>query len=385
MSFKHLQGTKLYLEAYMQFGNLREPEERKQNRQTVSPRRHDMNRFTRIGALCVFTAASAAASAQTTLYVGSFGGSTEQLFREKIIPPFEAKHNAKVVYVPGNSTDTLAKLAAQKAKQDLSVALIDDGPMYQAVEQKLCAPIADAPVLKDIYSNARMIGNRSIGVGFIATGLAYNKDVFKKNGWAAPTSWADLSDPKYKGKVVIPPITNGYGLLTLVMTARMNGGGEEKIDPGFDTVQKKIAPNVLAWEGSPGRMAQMLQTGEAGLVVWGNGRVQAVIDQGAPVEFVYPKEGAIALMTAICPVEGAPQPALAQAFLQYVLSPEVQALLADKQGWGPVNKTTKIAPEVASRVVFGPEKVDKLVSVNYNVINAKRADWTTRWNRTIER
>ena len=36
----------------------------------------------------------------------------------------------------------------------------------------------------------------------------------------------------------------------------------------------------------------------ASLAVWGNGRVQAVIDQGAPVEFVYPKEGAVALMIA---------------------------------------------------------------------------------------
>jgi putative spermidine/putrescine transport system substrate-binding protein len=344
-----------------------------------------MIQISKIALLGALAAASIAASAQTTLYVGSFGGSTEQLFREKIIPAFEAKHNAKVVYVPGNSTDTLAKLAAQRAKQDLSVALIDDGPMYQAVEQKLCAPVADAPVLKDVYANARMIGDRSVGVGFIATGLAYNKEVFKKNGWAAPTSWNDLADPKFKGKVVIPPITNGYGLLTLVMTARLNGGGEEKIDAGFDAVQKKIAPNVLAWEGSPGRMAQMLQTGEAGLVVWGNGRVQAVADQGAPVEFVYPKEGAIALMTAVCVVEGAPQAALGQAFLQYVLSPEVQAQLAEKQGWGPVNRTTKIAPDVAAKVVFGPERVDKLVSVNYNVINAKRAEWTTRWNRTIER
>jgi putative spermidine/putrescine transport system substrate-binding protein len=344
-----------------------------------------MIQISKIALLGALAAASIAASAQTTLYVGSFGGSTEQLFREKIIPAFEAKHNAKVVYVPGNSTDTLAKLAAQRAKQDLSVALIDDGPMYQAVEQKLCAPVADAPVLKDVYANARMIGDRSVGVGFIATGLAYNKEVFKKNGLAAPASWNDLADPKFKGKVVIPPITNGYGLLTLVMTARLNGGGEEKIDAGFDAVQKKIAPNVLAWEGSPGRMAQMLQTGEAGLVVWGNGRVQAVADQGAPVEFVYPKEGAIALMTAVCVVEGAPQAALGQAFLQYVLSPEVQAQLAEKQGWGPVNRTTKIAPDVAAKVVFGPERVDKLVSVNYNVINAKRAEWTTRWNRTIER
>src|SRR5512144_1829951 len=231
MSSQHLQPSKLYWKAYTPRCSLRRPEERTDNRQGPHIRRRLMNPFTKIGLLCAIATASMAASAQTTLYVGSFGGSTEQLFREKVIPPFEAKHNVKVVYVPGNSTDTLAKLAAQKGRQDLSVTLIDDGPMYQAVEQKLCAPIADAPVLKDIYPNARMIGDRSIGVGFIATGLAYNKDVFKKNGWAAPTSWADLSDPKYKGKLVIPPITNGYGLLTLVMAARMNGGGEDKIDP----------------------------------------------------------------------------------------------------------------------------------------------------------
>ena len=78
-----------------------------------------MNPFTKIGMLCAIATASMAAAAQTTLYVGSFGGSTEKLFREKIIPPFEAKHNVKVVYVPGNSTDTLAKLAAQKGKQEI--------------------------------------------------------------------------------------------------------------------------------------------------------------------------------------------------------------------------------------------------------------------------
>ena len=124
----------------------------------------------------------------------------------------------------------------------MSLAIIDDGPMYQAVGQNLCAPVEETGTVKELYDNARMVGAKSTGIGFIATGLAYNKDVFAKNGWQAPTSWNDLADPKYKGKVVIPPITNGYGLLTLVMQARINGGGEDKIDPGFDTMIKKVAP-----------------------------------------------------------------------------------------------------------------------------------------------
>lgn len=334
---------------------------------------------------CLAAACGPAAHAADTVYLGGYGGSTEQVFKEKLIPAFEAKTGAKVVYVAGNSTDILAKLQAQKGKQEISVAMIDDGPMYQAVGQGLCAKVDDSPVLKDIYPNARMAGGKSLGIAFQATGLVYNKEVFAKNGWKAPTSWADLADPKYVQKVVIPPITNGYGLLTLVMMARLNGGGEERMDAGFDVMSKKVAPNVLAWEPSPGKMAQMLQTGEAALAVWGSGRVQAVVEQGAPVEFVYPKEGAVALMSAACVVEGAPQAKLGQQLLQYLASPEVQAQLAASQGWGPVNKNTKLPPEVARKVVFGPDRVGALVSANYDVINAKRAEWTNRWNRAVER
>jgi putative spermidine/putrescine transport system substrate-binding protein len=333
----------------------------------------------------VALAASITAHAAETLYVGGYGGSTEKLFEEKIIPAFEAKTGAKVVYIPGNSTDTLAKLQAQKGRQEISVALIDDGPMYQAVGRGLCAKVDNVGAVRELYPNARMVGDKSVGIGFIATGLAYNKDVFARKGWKAPTSWNDLSDPKYKGAVVIPPISNGYGLLTLVMMARLHGGGEANIEPGFDTMIKKVAPNVLDWEPSPGKMAQMLQTGEAALAVWGNGRVQAVVDQGAPVEFVYPKEGSVLIMTAGCVVEGAPQPKLAQLFLQDVVSADTQALLATSEGWGPVNKNTQLAPDIAKKVVYGSDKVKALVSPDYEIINAKRAEWTSRWNRAVEK
>jgi putative spermidine/putrescine transport system substrate-binding protein len=157
------------------------------------------------------------------------------------------------------------------------------------------------------------------------------------------------------------------------------------MDPGFEVMAKKVAPNVVAWEPSPGKMAQMMQTGEAALVVWGNGRVQSVVDQGAPVQFVYPKEGAVALMVAACVVEGGPQPKLGQQFLQHIVSADVQALMANGIGFGPVNKNTKLDPKVAETVVFGPEKVNKLISADYNIINAQRAEWTKRWNRVVEK
>ena len=78
---------------------------------------------------------------QKTLTVAGYGGSWEQTLRKVVIPGFEAKHGVKVEYVAGNSTDTLAKLQAQKANQVIDVAIVDDGPMYQAIQLGFCAKI----------------------------------------------------------------------------------------------------------------------------------------------------------------------------------------------------------------------------------------------------
>ncbi len=58
-------------------------------------------------------------------------------------------------------------------------------------------------------------------------------------------------------------------------------GGDEDINPGFDVMAEEVAPNVLAWEPSPGKIADAADRRGRG---WpsGNGRVQAVMDQGAP-------------------------------------------------------------------------------------------------------
>ena len=78
-----------------------------------------------------------------------------------------------------------------------------------------------------------------MAIGLIGTGFMYNTKVFKEKGWAAPTSWNDLKDPKFKKLLVIPPINNTYGLYTLMMYARMNGGGEKNIEPGFKVMKER--------------------------------------------------------------------------------------------------------------------------------------------------
>ncbi len=148
----------------------------------------------------------------------------------KIIPDFEKKHGVKVEYVAGNSTDTLAKLQAQKGNQQIDVAIVDDGPMYQAIQLGFCGKIDGLPAA-DLYDAARFKDDKAVAIGLVGTGIMYNTKVFAEKGWPAPTSWNDLKDPKFKKLVVIPPINNTYGLYTLMMFAKMNGAARRTSSP----------------------------------------------------------------------------------------------------------------------------------------------------------
>ena len=98
--------------------------------------------------------------------------------------PSRPKHGVKVEYVAGNSTDTLAKLQAQKGNQVIDVAIVDDGPMYQAIQLGFCAQdpgprqeraLSDAALFKD---------DKAVAVGQTGTGFMINTKTFKEKGWA---------------------------------------------------------------------------------------------------------------------------------------------------------------------------------------------------------
>jgi putative spermidine/putrescine transport system substrate-binding protein len=320
---------------------------------------------------------------QKTLTVAAYGGSWEQTLRKFVIPGFEATHGVKVEYVAGNSTDTLAKLQAQKANQVIDVAIVDDGPMYQAIQLGFCAKI-EGLAKDELYEAAKFKDDKAVAVGQTGTGFMVNTKVFKEKGWAIPTSWNDLKDPKFKKLLVIPPINNTYGLYTLMMYARIDGGGEKSIEPGFKVMKDQINPNVLVYEPSPGKMTELFQSGQAVIAVWGTGRVQAFANTGFPVDFIYPKEGAPILLASACPVAKANISPLAHEFIKTMISADVQTALAKEMGNGPVNKKVDVAMAELRMAPVG-ERAKLIIAPDWDAINAAREEWTKRWNREVER
>ena len=340
-------------------------------------------RFGAIAGLVVLAGSMPALAQQKTLTVAAYGGVWDSHLRKEVFPEFEKKHGVKVEYVAGNSTDTLAKLQAQKGNQVIDVAIMDDGVMYQAIQLGFCAKI-EGMDKAELYPAALFKDDKAVAVGQTGTGFMVNTKVFKDKGWAIPTSWNDLKDPKFKKQLVIPPINNTYGLYTLMMYARMNGGGEKNIEPGFKVMKADINPNVLVYEPSPGKMTELFQSGQANIAVWGTGRVQAFANTGFPVDFIYPKEGAPILLASACPVAKASINPLAHEMIKLLVSAPIQTGMAKEMGNGPVNTKVDVnMPEL--RMAPVGERAKQIISPDWDAINAQREDWTKRWNREVER
>jgi putative spermidine/putrescine transport system substrate-binding protein len=341
-----------------------------------------ITKATLAGAVALLAATSALAQSKT-LTVAAYGGSWEQQLRKDVIPAFEQKHGVKVEYVAGNSTDTLAKLQAQKGNQVIDVAIVDDGPMYQAIQLGFCGKIEGLDK-SQLYPAALFKDDRAVAVGQTGTGFMINTKTFKEKGWATPTSWNDLKDPKFKKLLVIPPINNTYGLYTLVMFAKLNGGSEKNIEPGFKAMKADINPNVLVYEPSPGKMTELFQSGQGQIAVWGTGRVQAFANTGFPVDFVYPKEGAPILLASACVVAKGSVNPLAHEMIKTLVSAGVQSGMAKDMGNGPVNTKVDVnMPELKMAPVG--ERAKLIYTPDWDAINAQRDDWTKRWNREVER
>ena len=337
-------------------------------------------------ALVAAVVAAGAAQAQTkTIYIGMNGGNMERTYSQFVFPPFEKANNVKVVVVPGTSTDILAKAQASKDKAQMQVMTLDDGVMYRAIGMGLCEKLKPSANINDIPAIAK-IKDSAVGLSMGLTGLAYNTKMFAEKGWAAPTSWGDLADPKLKGKVVVQSMpASSFGLHAFLMFNRLKGGNEKNVDPAFKAWPTTIGPNVVEYIPNSSKVVEMMQAGDAAIFPYTLTQTELMKAKGIPMEFVAPKEGAVVLMTAMCALNNNPESELAQKLVEYLVSPEAQALAMENGSYNPVTPKAKLQGKAAEEQNKMNAILKNAVAVDWDVINADRPEWNKRWNRTVER
>ncbi|MDB5981876.1 MAG: Spermidine/putrescine-binding periplasmic protein [Pseudomonas sp.] len=347
-----------------------------------------MNNVKRIALSCLPLASlllTATAHADPTLYLGMNGGTMERVYADKVLPAFEQANHVKVVIVPGTSSDILAKVQASKDNPQLHVMFLDDGIMYRAISMGLCDKLQDSPQLADIPAKAK-IKDQAVAVTLGVTGLAYNTRMFKEKGWAPPTSWMDLADPRFKDKVVFQSVASStFGLHGFLMFNRIQGGSEANVEPGFTAWPKTVGPNVLEYIASSAKISEMVQTDEAAIFPLTPTQVTTQQLLGVPMEYAQPKEGAVVLNVAECTIAHNDQPELAQKLAAFLLTPEAQAPALELGDQIPSNPKTPTTEKTKARVDAMNKYLETAISIDWDQVNQQRPEWNARWSKTIER
>ncbi|MEJ1160155.1 ABC transporter substrate-binding protein [Prosthecomicrobium sp. N25] len=316
------------------------------------------------------------------LVFATFTGSWEEAHKAVLVPAYrKLSGDAPIVLDPMLSVDQIAKVNAARANPPIDVMLHDPGPALVAIGQDLVEPypVAQSAHYKDLIAEAQV--ETGPAPFFQVVGLTYNPEVIK----TPPTSWADLWKPEFKGRVGITNMNSTLGTGFMVEIAKMNGGSEANIDPAFEAIGK-LKPNLAAVAANPGALATLFQQGQIDISPGNFNAIQILKANGVPVEFVAPKEGAIAFKTTIHVVKNSPNKDLAFKLIEAALSPDVQAkLMAAPYLIVPTNTKVAMGGEIAKVLAKDTDELKKkFVFQDWKKINEQRSAWIERFNRDIK-
>jgi putative spermidine/putrescine transport system substrate-binding protein len=331
-----------------------------------------------------------ARSADKTVYLLTWGGTIQAMLeRDNWAKKFADATGYEVVLVPkATGTEIMATAIAQKSKPQVDVVQADLLPWLAAIEQDLYVPIdkAAVPNVGNLYQPGLIKGPGGQIVGVEPYGdvfaLIYNTEVFAKNKWAPPTQWTDMERPELQGQLLIPPASSIYGIYFLIIAARAHGGDEKNIEPGF-TVMKKIGPGVVDWSDTFAKMSQFLADGTASIAFHGIAGALDMVQRKLPVAYVVPTPVYMS-PTAMGIMKNGPNPAGAQAFLNWWISRDVQSYRAETYGQTVMNREVKLSDAAAAKLP-DQEKLSKLVEVDYATVLANRQAWMDRLQREVQK
>jgi spermidine/putrescine-binding protein len=145
-----------------------------------------------------------------------------------------------------------------------------------------------------------------------------------------PTSWNDLFDPKFKDQVAL----DGSSYLTPLAETALTEGLDDPMDLSSDElaqVQQKLIDQrdqFRSFADSDSDMVNLFKSGEVVISDGGRGTTQDMLDDGLPVQWVAPKEGALSWICGLGITSKAENIDAAYKFINFYTEPEPQAASA---------------------------------------------------------
>src|SRR5260370_11129755 len=185
-----------------------------------------------------------------------------------------------------------------------------------------------------------------------------------------PKSWADLLDPKWKGKIAFTdPANSGSAYTTVTMLVDLWGGGDagwKKVAELFKNM-KVLNRSSLVFQGvGNGEYPLGISLEYAG-PMWAAG--------GAPVKVIYPTDGTTASMEGVAIINDGPNPDQAKAFVDFINTKAARELILKATFRRPTRSDVDL-----SQLPGGMPPMSAVKPVKY-----AQDGWTEKRTKTLER
>lgn len=273
--------------------------------------------------------------------------------------------------------EILAKVRAEKDNPQADVWY--GGPadtFVQAVSEDLLEPYK-SPTAEKIDAKYKDPNGYWTGVYVGAVGFASNKEFLEKKGLEAPKTWEDLLNPAFKGEIVMADPASSGTAYTALYTVLKVMGSEEK---GFEYLSK-LHPQIQQYTTSGAAPGRMVGMGEAGVgILFAHDIIKYQEEGFDNLVMTIPTDGTGYETGSIGIIKNTKKTELAQAFVDWSLSPSAQEL----------GKTVGSFQNITNPDAVGPEqavKLEELNMIDYDVSDAgaQRQRLIDKWSADVKK
>lgn len=257
---------------------------------------------------------------------------------QALLDGFTASTGIKVNYDTYSSNEELlAKLQAGASGYD--VIIPSDYTVAIMIKQGLLDPLDLSKItnfsniIKSLQNQDFDPGNKySIPYQWGTVGIMFDKNKVTE----APTSYKDLWNPAYEGRVVL--LDDEREVLGMVLLSL--GYDKNSTDPTQleEAKQKMIElmPNVKLFDSDSPKTA--ILSGEVWLGLTWNGEAAIAHGENENIDYICPVEGCGLWIDNLAIPKGAPHPNAAHAFINYVLDPKASILITKEFPYSTPNQ-----------------------------------------------
>ena len=263
--------------------------------------------------------------------------STDLPVAEKIAKAFEAKYSGIAVRVERTGAERVFQRIGQEYSSNIhAVDVVNSSDAAHFIVWKrdgLLASYVPEDVAKYPAEHRDADGQFASFRVWLSI-IAYNTSLVKPE--EAPKSFADLLDPKWKGKIV--KAHPGYS--GTIMTATY----QTQRDLGWSYFEQLAKQNVMQVQSSADP-PKKLDLGERAVMADGNEyNIFQLKEGGRPVEPVYATEGVPLVVGPNAIFKAAPNPNAARLFQCFCFTPQCQQLVIDAGGLRSMHALAKEKP-----------------------------------------